>query len=138
MTLIKRSLVSRTVGTADDLTLLAVRLAAGGMMLFGHGWGKLANYAEYSAQFPDPIGAGPQLSLILTIFAEVVCAGLLMLGLLTRFAAANLAFTMAVAALIVHAADPFARKEMALLYLALSLVPLLRGGGRFSIDRALS
>jgi putative oxidoreductase len=44
---------------------------------------------------------------------------------------------MAVAAFIAHGDDPFAQKEKALLFLAIYLVLLLVGSGKFSADKAL-
>lgn len=76
----------------------------------------------------------PALTLGLTIFSEFVCSLLLIFGLFTRFALAALAFTMFVAALVVHAADDFSVKEMSLHYLLVYSMLLLTGGGRFSID----
>ena len=43
-------------------------------------------------------------------------------------------FTMLVAGFGVHAADPFARKEMALLYLAIAVMFLLVGSGKYGVD----
>ena len=56
-------------------------------------------------------------------------------GLLTRPAASFLGFTMAVAAFVAHASDPFQKKEMALLYLTASFAILLLGGGRHALDK---
>lgn len=119
------------------LGLLLLRVGVGSMMLFGHGLGKLLNYSEMSTQFPDPIGLGPQVSLIATIFAEFVCAGLLIVGAATRLAALPLAFTMLVAAGVVHGADPWAKKEFALLFAIPCLTLMLTGGGMFSLDALL-
>jgi putative oxidoreductase len=55
-------------------------------------------------------------------------------GLFTRWAAIPAAFTMAVAAFLAHAGDPFGDREMALLYLTLFTTIGLVGPGRFSID----
>lgn len=119
-----------------DVALLTLRLGFGGMMMT-HGWGKIANFDVYSGKFMNFMGIGPTASLALAIFAEFFCAALLIPGLLTRFAAANLAFTMCVAAFFVHASDPFEKKEMALLYLAGYLVILLAGPGRIAADHWL-
>ena len=84
--------------------------------------------------FPDPLGVGNSLSLGLTIFAEVLCAGLLALGLFSRWVSAPLAITMAVAAFIVHAGDPWQKKEMAVIYMVSYIICGLLGSGRFSLD----
>jgi len=64
----------------------------------------------------------------------VICAILLVLGLGTRLATIPLIVTMAVAAFITHGADPFARKELALFYLAAYFVLLINGSGKYSFD----
>jgi putative oxidoreductase len=44
---------------------------------------------------------------------------------------------MAVAAFVVHAGDPWAKKELALLYAVPYLALLLAGGGRFALERVV-
>ena len=55
-------------------------------------------------------------------------------GLYLPMLAVPLIITMAVAAFIVHAEDPFSRKEHALLFLVPYLTLMLTGAGRFSLD----
>ena len=122
--------------TLEDLGRLLLRLAFGGMMLT-HGVPKLLGFAEKMDGFPDPLGVGSTLSLTLAVFAEVVCAGLVVLGAFTRLAVVPLIVTMLVAAFIVHADDPFGRKELALAYGLAYLAIGLLGAGRFSVDARL-
>lgn len=117
-----------------DLGLFIFRVSVGAMMLFGHGWGKLNNLMEGASSFPDPLGVGPTLSLGLAVFAEFFCSVLVAFGLFTRAAAVPLIVTMAVAALIIHGADPWADKEMAVLYGVSFLLIFLAGPGRLSLD----
>ena len=125
---------SPVTGFMPSAGLLILRLAFGGFMLFGHGWGKLTSFNDAAGNFPDPLGIGSGLSLGLAVFAEVVCAALVMLGLATRLAVVPLAITMAVAALIVHGTDPFAGKELALCYLAAYVLLFFTGAGSLSLD----
>jgi len=121
-----------------DLALLFLRLCGGGFMLFAHGLQKLLNFSEMSSKFPDPLGfLGSEMSLVLAIFAELLCSALVMLGLVTRLAVLPLCATMFVAAFLVHGADPFAKKELALLYLVVFAFLALAGGGQFSLDAIL-
>lgn len=120
-----------------DYALLMIRAGFGGIMLLAHGLPKLLNFSQYSTQFADPIGLGPTVSLSLAIFAEVFCAAAVVLGVYARWAAIPLVITMAVAAFVVHGADPFAKREMAMLFLIAFLSIALSGGGRFSLDRWL-
>ena len=118
---------------AEAAGLLILRLAVGGMMLT-HGWPKLQRLFQTPDQFADPLGLGPELSLGLAVLAEVVCAVLIVFGVATRLAAVPLLATMLVAASIVHGADPFGKKELALLYGAGALTLMLTGAGRLSVD----
>ena len=106
-------------------------------MLYAHGWPKLASFSEKSGGFPDPLGIGSPASLTLAVFAEVLCALALMLGLFTRAAAIPLLITMLVAAFIVHGDDPFQKKEFALLYAIPFLALILTGAGTYSVDSKL-
>ena len=105
-----------------DGALLFLRLFIGGMML-SHGWAKLASFSTLSATFPDPLGVGSTLSLLLILFAEVGCSCLLIFGLMTR-----LAF------FVIHGADPFAVRELPLLYLGVYVFLLWGGAGSYSLD----
>ena len=116
-----------------DLGLLMLRIAGGAFMLT-HGWGKFLKVIEGNFQFGDPIGLGPTLSLILTAFAEFICAILVLVGFKGRFASTFLMFTMLVAAFIAHGDDPWRKKEFPLLYFFIYLAIFLMGTGKFSID----
>ena len=97
------------------------------MMLFGEG----------PIQFPGVMGMGPELSLALAVFAEVLCSILIIVGLGTRLASIPLIVTMVIAVFYIHAADPFAVQEMGLHYLLAYVVLLLLGSGKFSLDALL-
>lgn len=121
--------------TSTSIGLLVIRVGLGSLMLVSHGWGKLVGFSGLTGSFPDPLGLGSTLTLILAVFAEVLCSILLIVGLGTRFAAVPLLATMLVAALIVHAADPWARQEFALVYAVGFLALIFTGGGQFALDR---
>lgn len=121
-----------------SLGKLALRLAFGGTLLFAHGIPKLQAWSEKSVTFPDPLGFGSPASMGLAISAEVFAAALLVAGLLTRLALVPLIITMGMAFFVIHAADAWAVKEMAFLYLAAFVALLFVGPGRFSVDALLS
>lgn len=123
--------------TTASIGLLILRIGIGSFMLFAHGWGKLAGFAELADKFPDPIGLGSTLSLALAVFAEVVCSLLIIFGLGTRLASVPFLVTMLVAAFVVHADDPWGKKEFALLYAIPALSLVFTGGGRFSLDHLI-
>jgi putative oxidoreductase len=126
--------------------LLALRVMTGAMMLFGHGIPKLMAFGKIKDGFPVPdffplSFMSPPISLLATIFAEVVCALCLILGIATRPAAFLLGFAMVVAAFNIHAGAPWfigpgvtSAKEPALLYLVPMLAIIFTGAGLHSLD----
>lgn len=113
------------------------RVATGLMMAFGHGWSKMPPPDRLvegvgAMGFPFPVLFAWSASL-----SEFAGGLLIAIGLATRPSALFLAITMTVAAFVAHAADPFERKEMALLYLVLSLIFVARGSGKFSVDHLI-
>jgi len=122
-------------GRMSDLSLLLLRITFGGLMLINHGWSKFQKLiGDDPIKFADPIGIGMEASLGLTVFAEVLCALMVVLGLFTRLAVIPLIITMLVAVFVIHISDPFKKMEMAILYLIPYLVLLWNGAGRFSVD----
>lgn len=120
-----------------SIGLLLFRIAFGSFMLLGHGWGKLTSFSETAAKFPDPLGIGSEWSMGSAIFCEVACSALVIVGLATRIAVLPLVFTMAVAVFMVHGGDPFATKELALVYLSAFALLYFTGPGCFSVDTML-
>lgn len=125
-----------STNTLTDMGLLIFRLAIGVLMLT-HGWQKFSNFATLSTVFPDPIGWGSTMSLTMIVFAELVCSILIILGLFTRLSAVPLIIGMLVAAFIVHGADPFQVKELAILYMFGYILLAFTGAGKFSVDNYL-
>lgn len=123
---------------STDIALLIIRLAFGGMMLT-HGIPKLGMLLSGEpVQFLPLFGLSAGLSLTLAAAAEAGGAILLIAGFGTRLAAIPMAFTMLIAAFVVHANDPLATKELAILYLVAFTSLIFAGSGRFSIDRFIN
>ncbi len=120
--------------TNYNLGLLLLRVGFGGMMLT-HGIPKMMKMLSGDFSFGDPIGIGEPASLVLAVLGEVVFPILVIIGFKTRLSAIPVIITMAVAAFIVHAADPFGTKEMALLYLIGFIAIAVLGAGKYSVDR---
>ena len=127
-------MASERNGALQSAGLLLLRVGTGSLLLLGHGWSKLMHFSEWAATFPSPIGLGPVASFTLVVFAEVLCSLFVILGLATRLAAIPVIIFLTVAFFIQHAADPFAKKELALAYLVPFVTLLFAGGGRFSLD----
>jgi putative oxidoreductase len=120
--------------TRHDLGLLLLRLGAGAFMAFSHGLPKLLAFSEKAAHFPDPLHIGSVPSFVLASGAEFFGSLLLVVGLFTRPAALSLVITMLVAGLIQHAPDPWAKKELPLLFGTAFATLALAGAGGFSLD----
>ena len=122
----------------NSLGLLLLRLFFGGIMLVQHGIPKLMkliNGAPY--KFPELFGLGAGLSLSLAVFSEVLCAFMILIGLFTRLSVLPLIVTMLIAAFMIHGADPFGKKELAILYAIAYLCIFLLGPGKYSIDHRI-
>jgi len=104
------------------------------LLMLSHGIPKALEYESLVQSFPDPLNVGTEISAMLILFAEVGCSVLLLLGLLGRFASATLFIAMMVAALAHQFADPFASRELPLLYAAVYACLTLTGPGSTSID----
>lgn len=129
---------TNSTGNTTDLAFLILRLFVGLTMAFAHGLGKMPP----SQMLIDGVaGLGfpmPEVFAWLAALAELAGGIFVAIGLLTRPAAAFIAFTMLVAAFGAHAADGFGQKEMSLLYFFSMLFFVLAGAGRFSIDQVIS
>lgn len=117
-----------------DSLLFVMRLTFGFSMLLGHGIGKFNKLFQDPIKFYDFANLGPELSLYLAVFAELICSVLLILGLGTRLAALPLFITMAVAFFIVHGTDPFSERELAFCYMIIYAVFIYSGAGKYSVD----
>ena len=123
--------------TLLDWALLALRIFVGVGMLT-HGFPKLMMLLSGKIEFINFFGIGEKTSLILAVFAEVLCSLFFLMGLFTRFTVFPLIITMLVAVFVVHNNDPFAKQEMALLYLFHYLLIFVAGPGSISIDRMIN
>jgi putative oxidoreductase len=128
--------------TYQDISLLIARVFTGYLMLSLHGWGKITagtdRWKGLGSGLSDLIGLD-FLSIhlgFMASFAESIGALLIILGLTSRPAAFLLAFTMFVA---VYKKLPGGIKgaELPLLFLCLSLVIMLSGAGKYSLDHLL-
>jgi putative oxidoreductase len=128
--------------TYQDISLLIARVFTGYLMLSLHGWGKITagtdRWKGLGSGLSDLIGLD-FLSIplgFMASFAESIGALLIILGLTSRPAAFLLAFTMFVA---VNKKLPGGIKgaELPLLFLCLSLVIMLSGAGKYSLDHLL-
>jgi putative oxidoreductase len=122
---------------AANAGLTLLRIFAGVALAFAHGFGKLPPSeglitGTANLGFPMP-----------TMFAwaaglsEFLGGIFLALGFLTRWASLFVAFTMLVALVGVHRADPFQKQELAFMYFFIAVAFLIKGANDWSIDAFL-
>ncbi len=131
--MVKKYLKPLKLPNQVSLAVLVLRLSFGFLMI-PHGYDKMQEFLAGNHDFPDPLHVSPMLSHGLTIFAELFCSILLVLGLYTRLALIMLIGCMAIVSFSIHGADPLGDKEHALLYLFAYLGIFLTGAGKYSID----
>lgn len=121
-----------------DIGLLVFRIGIGLIMAFGHGYGKLLKFfGEEQIKFYDAFGLGAVVSLSFAVLSEFFASLLIVFGIFTRVSSLSLIVTMAVAAFMVHADDPFARKEKAILFLLSYILLFFTGPGKYSFSGVL-
>ena len=121
----------------NDFGLLLLRVSSGLFMAFGHGIKKLPpseGLIKNAGKMGFPV---PEFFAWSASFAEFFASILIVLGIFVRPAAFLWICTMATAAFIAHADDPFGGKEKALLYLVIGACLVFTGGGKYSLSNVL-
>ena len=105
---------------ARDVGLLFLRVSGGLFLLWVHGLPKLLDFSAQLQLIEDPFHLGSHLTLMLAIFAEVVCPLLIVAGVLARLACVPILFVLLVALLVVHPQWSVAEGQFGWLRLILS------------------
>ncbi len=137
----KTQLMNRSASLGSiDIALLLLRLWGGLLLFFQHGLVKVTHFSQMSAHFPNPIHIGPLPSLLFAILSDAVCSLLVALGIGTRYAALIVVINLATAFTLVHQfkLSGAHNGELPLLFLGIFLALVITGGGRYSIDSAIS
>jgi len=145
-------MVKRLFYTNDDVALLVLRLLLG-IVYFPHGMQKLLGwfggygFSGTMDMFTTKMGI-PAILAFLAIIAEGLGPLGLITGFMTRVAAFGIAFEMAVAAYMLHWQNGFFMNwfgnqkgegfEFHILAIAIGIALMIRGGGKWSIDRAIA
>jgi putative oxidoreductase len=119
---------------ARDIGLLFLRVSGGLFLLWVHGLPKLLDFTAQLQLIEDPFHLGSHLTLILAIFAEVLCPLLIVAGLLARLACVPILFVLLVALLVVHPQWSVAEGQFGWLLLILFATVLIAGPGRLAIS----
>ena len=115
-----------------SVLILSVRVIFG-VLFFMHGVDKLMNFNELSQTFPDILGFGSYMTLMVSIFCEFCCSFFLITGLLVRITVIPMIISMAIAFFDIHDAI-LPEGELSLIYLCLFLLLYITGPGRYSVD----
>jgi putative oxidoreductase len=143
-------MLRKLIATTNDIVPLILRLTLGGVF-FPHGAQKVLGWfggGGFSATLQAMTGMGlPKGLVLLVMTAEFLGALGLIFGFLTRLSALGIISVMAGAILTVHMQNGFFMNwtgkqggegfEYHLLAIGIALALLIRGGGAFSVDRAI-
>ena len=144
-TLIKKSMDCDPARPGFNWGLVILRVCAGLMLFYIHGWHKLEGGLAYlqhgtpwklaeeiaGMHFPAPVASAFGATVV-----QLICAPLLAVGLLTRLNAFMLTTTLGGAILQNILAGTSA--ELAILYALITASLIFLGGGRYSLDAKLS
>ena len=137
--------LKKLMSTSDSWGLLGLRLVTGvifiahGLPKFGFmGGGGLEGTAAWLGGMGVPL---PMLNAVLVASSETVGGVMLIVGFMTRFAAATQVIAMLVAIFMVHWSNGFTANggyQWALLMAAAAFALMMDGAGRYSVDRMMS
>ena len=126
-----------------ETSYLILRFTFGIIMCYYHGWSKLLSDTSRWERLGNTLTKWIGLDVLkiplgfMAAFSESIGALLIAIGLLTRPAAFLLGITMLVASSKKLSEAGVDGSELPILFLILSLVILLRGPGKYSLDNTL-
>jgi putative oxidoreductase len=119
-------------GKGVSFLILVVRVFFG-VLFFTHGLDKLMNFNSIVGTYPDVLGFGSYMTLMVSIFCEFCCSLFLIAGLLVRIMTVPMIISMGVAFFDVHDAM-MPEGELALIYFIVFIILFLTGPGKYSVD----
>ncbi|CRL47534.1 DoxX family protein [Pseudomonas sp. P154a] len=118
----------------QDWGLLFLRGSASLFLLWVHGLPKLLDYSAQLHVIEDPFHLGANLTLMLAIFAEVLCPLLIIVGLLVRLACLPILCVLLVAMVVVHPQWSLEQGQFGWLLLILFTSIFIAGPGRLALN----
>ena len=122
----------------QDLGLLFLRVSGALFLLWVHGLPKLLNYSEQLKLIEDPFHLGASVTLLLAIFAEVLCPLLIMAGVLVRLACLPVLCVLLIALGVVHPEWTLFEGQFGWLLLIIFTALLISGPGRLVLSQRFS
>ncbi|VVM77310.1 DoxX family protein [Pseudomonas fluorescens] len=119
---------------AQDFGLFFLRVCGGLFLLWVHGLPKLLNYSAQLLVIEDPFHLGANVTLMLAIFAEVLCPLLIIAGVLVRLACLPILSVLWIALLVVHPQWSLEEGQFGWLLLILFTSLLIAGPGRLALN----
>ena len=136
----------KLIQTNDDVAMLVLRILLG-VVFIPHGMQKILGFSGTMQMFTTNLHI-PWVFAFLAIMAEFLGSWGLITGLFTRVAAFGIAVNMLVAVYMLHWQNGFFMNwfgnqkgegyEYHILVVAIALALMIKGGGKWSIDRALT
>ena len=124
---------SRSDDRAQDWGLLFLRVSGGLFLLWVHGLPKLLHYSAELQSIEDPFHLGAHVTLLLAIFAEVLCPLLIVAGLLVRLACLPILAVLLIAMVVVHPEWSVFEGQFGWLLLIIFTSLLIAGPGRLRL-----
>ncbi len=119
-------------GKGVSLLIFAVRVFFG-VLFFTHGLDKMMNFNSIVDNYPNVLGFGSYMTLMVSIICEFGCSLFLISGLLVRLMTIPMIISMGVAFFDIHDAM-MPEGELSLIYFIMFILLFLVGPGRYSID----
>ena len=119
-----------------DVGVLLLRLFIGVRLIYGvidnvTSWEHMLKFRDFLQVFHFPV---PLVSAVVSVYAQLIAALLIVLGFKIRFASLVMIFNFLVAIIMVHRNDTMEALTPALMMIFSCLLFLFQGAGKFSVD----
>jgi putative oxidoreductase len=128
--------VNSTLGQKKEYGSLFIRMMAGFHLIYGvHdnvlSWGQMVEFANFLARYEFPL---PLICASVSVYAQLICGVLFILGCYVRVASITMIFNFIVAIAVIHLGDAYPAMFPAIAMLASALFLLFNGAGKLSMD----
>lgn len=130
------SYLNSTLSSKKDYGALFIRLMMGFHLIYGvHdnvlSWEQMLEFSNFLARFEFPL---PLVCAVVSVYAQLICGILLILGCYVRVAALAMIFNFIVAIVAIHLGDAYPVMFPAIAMLASALFLFFNGAGKLSLD----